>query len=87
MREGRQVLEKRNREKVAVRHNLDAQIARPYIAVSVQPGNLMLVRESRSNNHECHDEGKLDHDLWAGIWTGSNVLQKVLTLEVATDGP
>ena len=66
LREVRQALEKRHRDKLVIKIELNAQIARPSAGISVKPGDLVLVREAGSNIQRHNNKGKLEHEKWTG---------------------
>lgn len=61
LREVRQVRDKRCRDEVAFRQKFNAKSRDPSLA-AVQPGDLVLERESGSKIHRHNNKGKVDHD-------------------------
>lgn len=84
--EVRQTLHKGHREKVTGRQKINGQIARFSAAVSVHPGDSVLMRESDSTIYRYNDKGKLHDDKWTGPWTVPKIPQRGLNLEVVMDG-
>lgn len=50
--------------------------------VSIAPGDLVLVKVTRSNLHRHNDHGKLEYEKWTGLWKEAKVIQKDLSVEV-----
>ena len=68
MREVRLALEKRHSYKVAARERANQSISRSSPGLSVEPGSLVLVRESESSRHRDKRGMKLQHELYTGPW-------------------
>lgn len=86
LREVRLYLEKRHDLKVASRARANAAISRPSAGVRAERGNLVLVRESDSNRHREGRGMKLQHEVYTGPWTVTDVLQTGLSVEVQMRG-
>lgn len=86
MREVRLALEKQHSYRVAAREKANRAISRPSPGVSVEPGSLVLVRESESSRHRDRRGMKLQHERYTGPWKVSEVLQKGLSVHVSMQG-
>ena len=86
MREVRLALEKRHSYKVAAREKANQSIARSSPGLSVEPGSLVLVRESESSRHRDKRGMKLQHELYTGPWKVGEVLQQGLSVQVTMQG-
>lgn len=86
MREVRLALEKRGDGQAAARAKGNASIVQPSAGVKVIQGSLVLVRESASSRYRDARGIKLQHDLYTGPWTVTEVLQTGLSAQVSMRG-
>ena len=86
MREVRVALEQRHSAQTAARQKANQSISRPSPGVSVETGDLVLVRESDSSRHRDGRGKKLQHEVYTGPWEVSEVLQRGLSVKVLMNG-
>ena len=68
-------LEKRYNRRLTAWAHANAAISGPSAGVTVERGNLVLVRESESSRHHDNRRRKLQHDHCTGPWRLTEVLQ------------
>eukprot|EP00903_Cladosiphon_okamuranus_P014016 g13034.t1 len=86
MLEVRRALERRDEIRMAAREKANASIARPSAGVSAERGSLVLVRTPASLRHRDRRGMKLQHDVYTGPWTVTEVLEKGLSVQVEMKG-
>ena len=77
-REIRQALEKRHQNKVNARLKANNKITRELEGTVAQSGDIILVKEPRSNVERNGSGGKLEHERWTGPWKLIKVLKRGL---------
>ena len=85
-REVRLVLEKRHQSKINAPLKANDKIIRESAGTVAQTGDLVLVRESRSNVGRNGSGGKLEHERGTGPWKTTKVSNAGLIIKVVMEG-
>ena len=71
---------------MVARQKANASISRLSAGVSADRGDLVLVPTTSSLRHRDRRGMKVQHDLYTGLWTVVEVLERGLSVQVETQG-